>query len=309
MRLQRFAWLVLGWTVAVIVWGAFVRATGSGAGCGAHWPLCNGEVIPRSPALETMIEFAHRATSGLALLLVVLLAVRVFRERARRHPARLAATASVVFIVAEAAVGAGLVLLRLVARDESVSRAAWMAGHLVNTFLLLAALALSVHWSGTDAPLRRDALSRHGWVFAVGLLGLLLVGTSGAVAALGDTLYPASSLLGGLAQDLSPTASLLIQLRIAHPFLALAGVLVVALVAARVLRSTEEASLRRTAWTVAALALGQVGLGLLNVALLAPVWLQLCHLLLADALWIALVLLAARALSRPLLARAQLAAA
>jgi heme A synthase len=309
MRLQRFAWLVLGWTVAVIVWGAFVRATGSGAGCGAHWPLCNGEVIPRPQGLETVIEFAHRATSGLALLLVVLLAVRVFRERAKGHPARLAATASVVFLVAEAAVGAGLVLLRLVARDESVSRAAWMAGHLVNTFLLLAALALSVHWTGTDAPLRRDGLSRHGWAFASGLLGLLLVGTSGAVTALGDTLYPASSLLGGLAQDLSPTASLLIQLRIAHPFLALAGVLVVALAAARVLRTTEEPSLRRTAWTVAALALGQVGLGLLNVALLAPVWLQLCHLLLADALWIALVLLAARAVSRPFVARPQLAAA
>jgi heme A synthase len=309
LPLRRLAWLVLGWTVAVILWGAFVRATGSGAGCGAHWPLCNGEVLPRPHAIETVIEFTHRATSGVALLLVALLAVRVFRERAKGHPARRAVTAAVVFIVTEAAVGAGLVLLRLVADNESVARAVWMAGHLVNTFLLLAALTLSMHWIGTDAPLRRDAVSRHGWVFGLGLLGILLVGTSGAVAALGDTLYPARSLLGGLAQDLSPTAHFLVQLRVAHPFLALAGVLVLAVVCARALRSADDPSVRRTAWTLAGLSLAQVGLGVLNLALLAPIWLQLAHLLLADALWIVLVLLAARVLSRPPFSRSELAAA
>jgi len=309
MRLHRLAWLVLAWGVAVILWGAFVRATGSGAGCGAHWPLCNGEVLPRPHALETVIEFTHRITSGVALLLVALLAVRVFRERTKGHPARLAATAAVVLILTEAAVGAGLVLLRLVADDESVARALFMVGHLANTFLLLAALALTAHWSGTDAPLRKDALVRHGWAFGLAFLGLLLVGKSGALAALGDTLYPARSLLGGLAQDLSPTTHFLVQLRMAHPLLALAGVLVIALLAARVLRSVDEPAVRRPAWTVAGLSLAQVGLGLLNVALLAPVWLQLCHLLLADALWIALVLLAARALSRPPFSRSELAAA
>jgi heme A synthase len=308
LPLRRLAWLVLGWTVAVILWGAFVRATGSGAGCGAHWPLCNGEVLPRPHAIETVIEFTHRATSGVALLLVALLAVRVFRERPKGHPARRAATAAVVFILTEAAVGAGLVLLRLVADNESVARAVWMAGHLVNTFLLLAALTLSTHWTGSDAPLRRDAVSRHGWAFGLGLLGILLVGTSGAVAALGDTLYPARSLLGGLAQDLSPTAHVLVQLRVAHPFLALAAVLVLATVCARALRSGDDPSVRRTAWAVAGLSLAQVGLGLLNIILLAPIWLQIGHLLLADALWIALVLLAARVLSRPAPSRSELAA-
>src|SRR5512145_30340 len=107
-RLNRFAWLVLGWNLVVILWGAFVRATGSGAGCGAHWPLCNGQVVPRSPALETMIEFTHRATSGVALLLVFALALWVFRDRPKGHPARRAAAASVFFILTEAAVGAGL---------------------------------------------------------------------------------------------------------------------------------------------------------------------------------------------------------
>src|SRR5512144_3083170 len=116
-RLARFAWIVLAWNVAVILWGAFVRATGSGAGCGAHWPLCNGEVLPRAPAVATMVEFTHRATSGIALLLVVLLALWVFRDRPKGHLARKGALAAVLFILGEAALGAGLVLFRLVAAN------------------------------------------------------------------------------------------------------------------------------------------------------------------------------------------------
>jgi cytochrome c oxidase assembly protein subunit 15 len=295
--LARFAWTTLAWNVLVILWGAFVRATGSGAGCGAHWPLCNGEVVPRAPALETMVEFTHRLTSGVALVLVFALAVWVFRERPKGHSARWAVVASVVLILIEAAVGAALVLFGLVAENDSVARALFMAGHLANTFMLLAALTLTAHWCTTDAPLRRDALRRDGWVFGLTLILLVLVGKSGAVAALGDTLYPAQSLLAGLAQDLSPTASMLVRLRVLHPILAVAGALAVAFAAARVLQSSAGPSIRRWAWAAAVLALVQIGAGLLNLVLLAPVLMQIVHLLLADALWIALVLLAARALA------------
>jgi cytochrome c oxidase assembly protein subunit 15 len=300
-QLARFARLVLGWNVAVILWGAFVRATGSGAGCGAHWPLCNGEVVPRAPALDTMVEFTHRATSGVALLLVFALALWVFRDRPKGHPARRAAAASVFFILTEAAVGAALVLFGLVAENDSVARALFMAGHLANTFVLLACLTLTAHWCATDDPVRREAASRFGWVLAIGAVALVGVGKSGAVAALGDTLYPAQSILGGLAQDVSPTAHFLVQLRVAHPILALAGVLLVAFAASRILQATADARARRAAWAVSSLALLQLALGLLNVVLLAPVWLQIVHLLLADVLWIAFVLLAVRALSLPLL--------
>jgi len=295
--LARFAWLTLGWNVVVILWGAFVRATGSGAGCGAHWPLCNGEILPRAPMVETMVEFTHRLTSGVALVLVFVLAAWVFRERPKGHPARWTAAAAVVFILVEAAVGAALVLFGLVAENDSVARALFMAGHLANTFMLLAALALTAHWCGTDAPLRRDTLRRDGWVFALALVMLVGVGKSGAIAALGDTLYPAQSLLGGLAQDLSTTASLLVRLRVLHPFLAVAGALGVAFASARVLQSAAGPSTRRWAWAAALLAIVQIGVGLLNLVLLAPVWMQIVHLLLADAVWIALVLLAARALA------------
>ena len=223
--LSRLAWLVLGWNIAVILWGAFVRATGSGAGCGAHWPLCNGEVLPRAPALETMIEFTHRATSGVALLVVVALAFRVFRAKPPGHPARRAAAASVLFILSEAAVGAGLVLFRLVADNESVARALFMAVHLMNTFVLLACLALTAHWCATDAPPRPATVSRSAGRWRRRAVALLLVGTSGAIAALGDTLYPSRSILGGLAADVSPTAHFLVRLRVAHPLLALVGAL------------------------------------------------------------------------------------
>jgi cytochrome c oxidase assembly protein subunit 15 len=292
-RLARLAWLVLGWNLAVILWGAFVRATGSGAGCGAHWPLCNGEVLPRAPALDTLVEYTHRLTSGVALLAVGYLAFRVFRAKPAGHPGRQAAAASVFFILTEAAVGAGLVLFRLVADDESVARALFMAVHLMNTFVLLACLALTAHFASTDA---RPRLGAAAVPYALAALALLLVGTSGAVAALGDTLYPARTLGSGLAADLSPTAQVLLRLRIAHPLLAVVGSAAVLAAAASVLRAHAEPVLRRAAWSLGGLSALQLVVGLVNVLLLAPVWLQLVHLLLADVLWIALVLLAVRAL-------------
>jgi len=295
-RLARFAWVTLGWSLAVILWGAFVRATGSGAGCGAHWPLCNGEVLPRAPALATMIELTHRVTSGLALVLVVTLVVWVFRRRPHGHAARRAATASVVLILTEALVGAGLVLFELVAENESVARALFMAVHLVNTFLLLAALTLTARFADEGAPEKPPGARRHTWLFGLAFLCLVLVGASGAVAALGDTLYPAESLLAGLAQDLSPTTSILVRLRLLHPILALAGTLAVALTSARVLQTSDSSKPRRWAWIAASLALVQVGAGFLNVALLAPIWMQILHLWLADLMWIAFVLLASHAL-------------
>jgi cytochrome c oxidase assembly protein subunit 15 len=295
MRLPRLAWLTLGWNVAVILWGAFVRASGSGAGCGAHWPLCNGEIVPRAPAVATLVELTHRVTSGLALLLIFYLAYRVFRDRPAGHPARRAAALSVVFILTEAAVGAGLVLFRLVADNESVARALFMSVHLVNTFVLLACLTLTAHFATADA--RPSLAPQRAWPFGLAALALLLVGTSGAIAALGDTLYPATSVLGGIQAELSSTASLLVRLRLAHPVLALAGAAAAAYAALPALRGPGDTPAGRVARALAAVMLVQLVAGLVNVALLAPIWLQLVHLLLADLAWISLVLLAARYLT------------
>ena len=142
IRFARYAWFVLGYNLLVIVWGAYVRASGSGAGCGNHWPLCKGEVIPRAAALETLVEVTHRLTSGLALIFVIGLVFWAFRRFPRGHHVRRASIVSLIFILTEALIGAGLVLFEYVAANASHARAFWMSGHLINTFLLLGSLAL-----------------------------------------------------------------------------------------------------------------------------------------------------------------------
>lgn len=296
---ERCAWGVLAYNLLVIVWGAFVRATGSGAGCGSHWPLCNGEVLPRAESVETLIELTHRLTSGLAGLLVLGLTVAAFRSFPRRHPGRRAAVAALVFLVIEALIGAGLVRFELVADDASVARALVMAAHLVNTFLLVASLALTA-WharreAGASPPgdAAAPAARRTTWRAATAGGALLLaVGVSGAVAALGDTLFPASSFREGWRQELSPGAHFLLRLRIAHPVLAAVAALAVPALAGWMVRRQPAPGARRWAVRLYALVAVQVIAGFVNLALAAPVWLQLAHLLLADLVWIAWVLLA-----------------
>jgi heme A synthase len=297
-RLARWAWVVLGWNLVVILWGAFVRATGSGAGCGAHWPLCDGQVVPRAPSLEQAIEYTHRVTSGLALLAVVAFLVAAFRSRPAGHPVRRTAVASLVLILVEAGLGAGLVLFELVADDASTARAVSMAAHLVNTFLLLGALALNAR-AANESPLpqldrRRPAAT--AWLASLALLAL--AGASGAVAALGDTLFPAGSLADALAADVDPTSHLLIRVRIAHPTLAAVAAAAVLLLASR-WALLDPAAAPRSAWARAAiaLALAQIAVGVANLTLLAPVPLQLVHLLGADLLWVAVVLAGAEKLA------------
>lgn len=294
VRLARFAWAVLVYNLGVIAWGAYVRATGSGAGCGAHWPLCNGEVVLRAPAVETLIEFSHRATSGLALLSVVVLFVWARRVTAPGHPVRRGAALSVAFMLSEAALGAGLVLFQLVANDASAARAFAVGAHLLNTFLLLAALTLTVFWASGGAKLH--LAPRKGIVpLGVGAVALLLVSVAGGITALGDTLFPSGSLVEGLSADLSATSHMFVRLRTIHPILA---VMVAVYLMTSVWQIAGDSSRGRSlARIVTALLAIQLAAGAVNVALLAPVWLQLVHLLLADLVWIAYVLLGAEALS------------
>jgi cytochrome c oxidase assembly protein subunit 15 len=273
-----YAWGVLAWNVLVVLWGAFVRATGSGAGCGNHWPMCNGEVLPTAPALKTIIEFTHRATSGIALIAVVVLIVWAWRVFPRGHLARRGALLSGVFILTEALIGAALVLLEHVANNPSVRRGWSLSLHLLNTFTLLAVLALTAWWASG-----RKGIPRH-----YAMLGSLMVlGVSGAIAALGDTLFPVTSWSAAFAQDLSPSAHLFVRLRILHPFIAVIVTLWVLYFATR--RQTPLGMAMLIAIFV------QVMLGAMNLALLAPIWMQLVHLLAADAVWILAVLYSAEA--------------
>jgi cytochrome c oxidase assembly protein subunit 15 len=287
-----YAWGVLAWNLFVILWGAYVRASASGAGCGSHWPLCNGEVVPRSPQLATIVEFTHRVTSGVALFAVLGLVIWSALSFPKGHRVRRAALVSLIFIVMEALLGAGLVLLQLVAQDASSGRAFYLSLHLVNTLFLLGALALTAWFSREPletAPVRRSV------VIAGTLPIAILVSVTGAIAALGDTLFPASSLVEGMRQDAATTASFLVRLRIVHPILAVFAAAYFAAVAITVLRSKPQGTLARIALFVLVVTLAQLGAGAINLALLAPIGMQILHLFLADLVWISLVLLAVEA--------------
>ncbi len=299
MRLNRFAkyaWGVLAYNILVILWGDYVRATGSGAGCGGHWPTCNGDIIPRAPQVETLVEFSHRATSGLALVLVIGLAVWAFRAYPKGHIARRGAVASLILIIAEALIGAGLVLFELVAHDDSLARAVSTSLHLVNTFMLLGAITLTAWWASGGEPLElRDTAVAP---LLLSALSMLVLGMSGVIAALGDTLFPSASFFEGLVQDVSPTAHLFIRLRTYHPFIAVAVGLHLAVVASLYGFPHPKRTVKRLALALVIAVVTQWIAGLVNVVLLAPVWMQLLHLLLADTIWILLVLMSAGVLAR-----------
>ncbi|HZY71612.1 MAG TPA: COX15/CtaA family protein [Edaphobacter sp.] len=289
-----YAWAVVAYNVLVILWGAVVRATGSGAGCGDNWPLCNGDFFPHHPRLATIIEFAHRSMSGISTALVIGLVIWVFYAVSRGHRARRAAMVSVLLLVTEALLGAALVLGGFVGENISTARVLMQSIHFTNTMLFLGALSLTAWWMGGVAASgsqrlasrsENGALALPAWI---SVIATLVVGATGSVAALADTLFPSPSLLEGLAADFASTSPLLVRMRWIHPAAAVVGLLCVVWLVLKV-RS-------RLAWIVAALLGLQFVLGIADVLLLAPTWIQIVHLLGADLYWIALVCLAAEAL-------------
>jgi cytochrome c oxidase assembly protein subunit 15 len=281
----QYAWATLAVTVVVIVWGAVVRATGAGAGCGSHWPLCNGAVVPLDPTADTIIEFVHRVTSGGVMIMALVLPLWARRLFAAGHQARRWAVITFVFMLIEAAIGAGIVLLELVGDNASVMRAAYVGGHLVNTLLLVGAMVTTLWWArASGGPSRLGAmLAPPARGLTLALLALLLVASTGAVVALGDTLFPHASLAEGIAADFNASSHFLIRLRIWHPVMA-------ALTAIWLLVHVSRE--RRSGWPrrlIAAFVLGQMVLGVVNLLLLAPLWLQMVHLVGSNLLWMAVV--------------------
>jgi heme A synthase len=293
---SKFAWGVLVYNIFVILWGAVVRATGSGAGCGSHWPLCDGEVIPRAPQVETMIEFTHRLTSGVAFLLVVGLLIWGFKVYSKGHPVRIGVVFAMFFMLTEALVGAGLVLFGLVGDNVSIERAVVMAIHLVNTLFLLAFLTLTAWWASGGKAFDLKGKVLVIFALGVGILGMLILGASGAVTALGDTLFPVGSFND--ASLLSPTAQTLISLRIFHPTIAIVVSIYLIIIVIIIRKINPQPTVVYLSYVFTWLLIAQLGLGYLNVLLSAPIWMQIIHLLMADAIWIVLILFTANVLSQ-----------
>jgi cytochrome c oxidase assembly protein subunit 15 len=298
--LRRFAWGVLAYFIATILWGTLVRATGSGDGCGNHWPLCNGTVMQVSPSVETIIEFTHRLTTGLSGFVVVGLLIWTFVGTVRGHLARAAAIASVALTVVEGALGAFLVKLGLTAQSHSPLRPAYLALHLTNTLLLLAALTLTAHFLGrTTGYLRSNIRLRAPFGAVATVVVVMIVGVTGSLAALGDTLFPATSLSLAMAQDFSSASGWLVRWRWMHPAAAFLSSIVLIWLLVRGAQRQAHWDNRRLSALVLALLAVVYTLGLLDVALLAPLWLQIAHLFAADTLWASLVVLTARVTMEP----------
>ncbi|MCS7024488.1 MAG: COX15/CtaA family protein [Bryobacteraceae bacterium] len=279
-RFTWFAWFFLAYVIAVILFGAWVRITGSGAGCGNHWPTCHGEILPPQPATKTLIEFTHRLSSGFCGLLGLILLV--WARRVRPAVFR-AALATMFFILVEGFIGAVLVKKELVADDASVARAVVIALHLTNTLLLTASAACVAWWSLDEG--RRPHISFSRPLLAVAVLSLVVANMTGAVTALGDTLFPKTPALDGslftkIREEITAGEHFLVRLRILHPVLA---VLSAMLVSAVFLWAGGPGKIPRYGLVAVVL---QLGIGLANVLLMAPGWMQILHLLMAQILWV-----------------------
>ena len=297
---ERLAWGVLAYTVAVVLFGAVVRITGSGAGCGQHWPTCQGEIVHLPRTISTTIELSHRLTSGLSLVFVVALAGVAFSRFPSGHLVRRFMLAAVGFMIVESLVGAALVLLRLVGENGSAARAAVMSVHLVNTCLLTGSVALAA-WSANHTPPNRW-LPRCGldWSLVASLVAALGVSVTGAVTALGDTLYPVQTSHGireRIAADQGTAATLIERLRAVHPLVALASAALFVIVAWRTAEIRPRPQVERGSRFVVGLVFTQVAAGVLNIVLSAPGWMQVLHLAIAQALWLSLVVFYATAMA------------
>jgi heme a synthase len=246
-----------------------------------------------------LIEFSHRLTSGLALIGTAVLLFWALRAYAPGHHVRRWAVISMVLMVIEALIGAVLVVLGLVAENSSFARAVALALHLMNTLLLLGALTLTAWFASGNAPLRLQNQGRLPAVLGIGLLGTVIVGASGAVTALGDTLLLLGVLPGDITRPFAPNSHPLVQLRIWHPVLGLLMTIYGWFLARTVIVERSDPTTQRFAWGFVALMFAQVAVGCINVTLKAPVGMQLFHLFMADLVWIALVLLSASALADP----------
>lgn len=281
VNINRLALWTLGLNILVIMQGAFVRATGSGAGCGRHWPTCHGEVVPLGGGIQTIIEYSHRGLSSIVLLLGAWLLLRGIQERKERPGFFWFTVAAAILVISEALLGAATVLFELTGDNVSTARGIMVASHLVNSMLLVAALTGVLVYSRRNSPRWPLQLAREpllSTVFGFGFLLMLVMMFSGGIAAMGNTMFPAESLADGVAMDFSADSHPLIRLRILHPLIAVTVGIFLFLTLGYVRARKPVAQAQRTVQALFTVYVVQFIVGIVNFAMLAPVTLQIIHL-------------------------------
>lgn len=292
----KIAWFVFGFNMLVILWGVFLRASDSGDGCGQFWLTCNGEVVPSAPQLKTVIEFTHRIMSGLDLPITLTMAILAWLWFEKGNLIRKFAWASVVFVIVEGLLGAGLVLTGNTAGANTPSRPFWAMGHLITTFILLAVLSLTVYYAKGGEKFSLKTTRKNQWLLGIGLFGILFVGLSGSLAALSNMLFPSGSLSEGIAKDFSDASHILLRLRISHPILAVLTTVYLFFLTMWI-NKTATQSTKTWANRLTIIVFVQLIFGGLTLAMLAPILMQIGHLLLADLVWVCFVIMCANYLS------------
>ena len=277
MKLISYTKLGILLSILSILAGAFVRATGSGDGCGSTWPTCKGKVIPQLSDTSEVIEFSHRSISGILLIVTLIIFIKS-RNISKGSIIRTTVNFLTFFVVFEAAIGAVIVLYEWVGLNSSLPRIIAVPIHLVNTFGLLACYAILYKVLLNNFQNIRKLWDRR-FIFIAFLL--LLSGATGSITALSDVLFPSASFYEGLMEDFDRTSELLTRLRILHPIVA-TGLSAVLIIESRIIQKDYKINVKFLQFLV----IIAVTLGLLNVLSNIVILLSIFHLAIADLLWI-----------------------
>ncbi len=280
MKVESYAKAGLLLSIASILAGAFVRATGSGDGCGATWPTCKGKIIPALSDTSELIEFSHRSVSGV-LLVVTLIIFAKTRKFQKESLVRRVTNYLTFFVIFEALIGAVIVIFEWVGLNSSLPRIIAVPIHLVNTFGLLGSYAILY-------KILQDNLQNIKNMFNKNFLLIsslfLLSGATGSITALADVLFPSASFVEGFLADFDRTSEVLTRLRILHPIIS-STLSIVLYVYATGIRKKYNVSVK----PLQILILIAVFLGVINVLSNIVLPLSILHLAIADFLWISYI--------------------
>jgi cytochrome c oxidase assembly protein subunit 15 len=303
MKKPRFSGLQLNfellvfYTLLVILWGAWVRISHSGDGCGDSWPLCNDQLIPQTNSAKTWTEFSHRFMSGLYGIWVLGIWLWVKFKVDPQSSLQKTKNLLLFFTFTEAALGAKLVLSGLVGLEDSIHRSFFMSLHMINSLALMAATylcSLICKIEIQDKELYKTHLSHflsqtHRKKFILAGVFLVFVFASGAIASLSTTIFPSSSLWEGLLMDFKANSHYLVKLRGSHPLTGLIAGLTSVALAYSLLMSGLHDQLRQQTSRFFVFSILQTALGILALLMLSPLPLKILHLTVGHLYFLSIV--------------------